>query len=149
MGEETLNQAVKGCSFDYVIASHVIEHVPDMIGWMKEVSEVLKDDGILSLAIPDKRYSFDFQREISTPGMFIEAYLRKNRKPTPQAIFDYFGLTAKVDVESAWKDQLTRTSLQPQGKLTEVFNWLKKFIQKMNTKTYMFGFLPLVVFLIY
>ncbi|MCY7273284.1 MAG: class I SAM-dependent methyltransferase [Phormidesmis sp. CAN_BIN44] len=44
---------------DYVIASHVIEHVPDFIGWLSEVRGILKPGGILSLAIPDKRQCLD------------------------------------------------------------------------------------------
>src|ERR1700722_11790090 len=28
--------------FDYVVASHVIEHVPDMVGWLQDMASVLK-----------------------------------------------------------------------------------------------------------
>ncbi|MCG8373181.1 MAG: class I SAM-dependent methyltransferase, partial [Balneolales bacterium] len=34
--------------FDYVLASHVVEHVPDLIGWLKEIHSVLRVGGILS-----------------------------------------------------------------------------------------------------
>jgi SAM-dependent methyltransferase len=42
--------------FDWVLASHVIEHVPDMIGWLADVAAVLADGGMLSLIIPDRRF---------------------------------------------------------------------------------------------
>ena len=48
--------------FDYVIVSHVIEHVPDVVGWLGDIRSVLSDDGVLSLAIPDHRRCFDALR---------------------------------------------------------------------------------------
>ncbi len=54
--------------FDYVIASHVIEHLPNAIGWMQDVSSILKPGGVLALAIPDMRYTFDINRPLSSPG---------------------------------------------------------------------------------
>ena len=101
-GKHSLSELTKGSLYDYVIASHVIEHVPDMLGWVIEIGEVLKDNGILSLVIPDKRYTFDYLRELSTPGMIIEAYLRHQRRPGPWEIFDYLASARTIDVISAW-----------------------------------------------
>lgn len=111
-GKNSLPELVNNHQYDYVIASHVIEHVPDMIGWINEISEVLKDNGILSLAIPDKRYSFDLLREISTPGMIIEAYLRHKRRPGPSEIFDHVALARTVDVVSAWNGTIDKSNLE-------------------------------------
>src|SRR5687768_3410790 len=39
-GGNTLQQAIGvGRKVDYVLASHVVEHVPDLIGWLEEVRE--------------------------------------------------------------------------------------------------------------
>jgi glycosyltransferase involved in cell wall biosynthesis/SAM-dependent methyltransferase len=113
-GDKTLVELVGGKLFDYVIASHVIEHVPNMLGWLKEVAEVLTDKGILSLVVPDKRYTFDYPRELSTPGMIIEAYLRQYRRPCPQAIFDHVAHICSVTAEAAWNESLNHRILQPQ-----------------------------------
>ena len=59
--------------FDYVIASHVIEHAPDMIGWLRQVAGVLRTGGILSLAVPDKRFTFDEGRELTTLDQLLTA----------------------------------------------------------------------------
>ena len=56
------------------MASHVIEHVPDMIGWLW-TCRGLKEDGIICLAIPDRRFTFDLLRPESTIGEMVEAYL--------------------------------------------------------------------------
>jgi SAM-dependent methyltransferase len=45
-GSQTLLQAV-GRRVDYVIASHVAEHVPDLVGWLGEIGEVLRPGGTL------------------------------------------------------------------------------------------------------
>jgi hypothetical protein len=41
-GDGTLEQALRphagNTVFDYAIASHVIEHVPDFIGWLREIA---------------------------------------------------------------------------------------------------------------
>lgn len=38
--------------FDYVIACHVIEHVPNMIAWLNDLHGLLTANGKLFLAIP-------------------------------------------------------------------------------------------------
>ncbi len=40
-------------SFDLVTARHVIEHIPDPVQWLKDLHQVLKPGGILSLRTPN------------------------------------------------------------------------------------------------
>ena len=62
-GDKTLAECLGPFrSVDYVVASHVIEHTPDLITWLGEIRQVLRPDGTLRLAIPDRRYSFDYLR---------------------------------------------------------------------------------------
>src|ERR1700743_1724309 len=57
-GKESLSEALGGKGVDYVIASHVLDHVPDLVGWLAETSAILKANGQLRLAVPDKRFTF-------------------------------------------------------------------------------------------
>src|SRR5215472_3740986 len=41
-------------TFDTVIASHVIEHVPDFVGFFSGCVRLLKPTGTIALAVPDK-----------------------------------------------------------------------------------------------
>src|SRR5690242_1932543 len=54
-GSTSLRDAVAAGSgvgpVDFVFASHVIEHAPDMIGWLRQIGEVLAPGGELYLAI--------------------------------------------------------------------------------------------------
>ncbi len=58
---------------DLLVASHVIEHVPDLITWLREIASVLKPTGQARLAIPDRRYTFDLLR--------VETQLRTSSTP--------------------------------------------------------------------
>lgn len=76
--------------FDYVIASHVIEHVPDMISWLQDIGHVLKPSGILSLIVPNKENTFDVRRSVSEQKDFFAAYLQKQEKPSAIQVFDSY-----------------------------------------------------------
>ena len=49
-------------SFDLIIANHVIEHIPDIVTWFSELQKILGPHGAIFLAIPDRRYTFDYLR---------------------------------------------------------------------------------------
>lgn len=53
-------------SQDFVIASHLIEHLKDPIAGMLNWQRVLKSGGRLFLVVPDKEQTFDEPREITT-----------------------------------------------------------------------------------
>ncbi|MBE6102701.1 MAG: class I SAM-dependent methyltransferase [Selenomonas ruminantium] len=86
--EEEAEQPAVVPAFDYIVASQVIEHVPDTLGWVKELFSVLKVGGTLVLGFPDKRYTFDAYRRDTTLPEVIEAYCRREKLPTPRQIFD-------------------------------------------------------------
>ena len=101
-GDRTLAECFPGELFDYVLASHLIEHVPDVIGWLAEVSAVLRPGGRLILAIPDRRYTFDIlRRETSLPEL-VDAHLRGARRPTPLQVFDFNINAVELDAPTAW-----------------------------------------------
>lgn len=112
-GERTLRECFPGREeFDYVVASHVIEHVPDMLGWLCEIAEVLRPGGRLMLAVPDRRFTFDYLRQTSRTSEVIDAYLRKIRRPMPAQLFDYNVNAVEVDMAVAWEGGLDPASLK-------------------------------------
>ena len=85
-----LAEAIAGWGpVDYIVASHVIEHVADPIDWLDQAGEALADNAFLCLAIPDKRFTFDARRPASTIGQLIETHFRGATAPTTQQIFDH------------------------------------------------------------
>lgn len=60
--------------FDLLIASHVIEHLPDLAAFLRAAQTVMAPSGALSLAVPDKRYCFDYYKPWSTTGDVLAAH---------------------------------------------------------------------------
>jgi SAM-dependent methyltransferase len=52
-------------SQDFVIANHFLEHCQDPIGTLLHFFRVLREEGILFLTVPDKRYTFDRDRPVT------------------------------------------------------------------------------------
>lgn len=88
--------------YDWIIASHLIEHVPDLISYLQQCEILLKPDGILSLVIPDKRYCFDYFSSTSSTGDVYDAYEEKRVRPSHGQIFDHFSNAAKRNGNIAW-----------------------------------------------
>ncbi len=93
---------VEAGSFHYLIASHVIEHLPNPIGWLKDAWDLLSDDGRVVLAVPDHRYCFDALRRTTTPGEWVEAALSRHARPSPGRIFDALYNEVKHGEDIAW-----------------------------------------------
>jgi SAM-dependent methyltransferase len=113
-GAQTLQEAIgKEQKVDYVIASHVIEHVPDLISWLQELRCVLKPNGEIRLAVPDRRFTFDYLRRETTLADIFNAYLARARSPLAISVLDYVLNSAPVNPVEAWAGRLKIASLKP------------------------------------
>jgi 2-polyprenyl-3-methyl-5-hydroxy-6-metoxy-1,4-benzoquinol methylase len=113
-GEKSLKEALgDGVVLDYVIASHVVEHVPDLVTWLEEVKSVLKPDGELRLAVPDRRFTFDYVRGETRMSDVLTAYLVRARVPQPHEVLDFVLNAKKVDVQKAWSGKIDVAELVP------------------------------------
>lgn len=97
-----LTSVIKNQRFDFIIASHVIEHIPNFIGFINDCFTLLNPGGILSLIIPDKRYSFDIYRRQSTFSDIYSAYIEKRFQPTVRDICDHYFEVVKVSPKDLW-----------------------------------------------
>jgi SAM-dependent methyltransferase len=91
--------------FDYILASHVIEHAPNLISWLAELASVLRPLGTLRLAIPDKRYTFDFRRQETTLADVLASHLARQSRPGPREILDFWGNIRALDATAAWRGE--------------------------------------------
>jgi len=88
--------------YDWIIASHVVEHIPDLISFLRQCEQLLKPNGVLSLVVPDKRYCFDYFQPLSTTGMLIDAYTQNRKRPSAGQVFDHFANAATANGAIAW-----------------------------------------------
>jgi hypothetical protein len=107
--------------YDWIIASHVIEHTPDLISFLADCEKLLKDDGVLSLIIPDKRYCFDYVHGSTSTGELLDAYDQKRRRPSPGKAFDHVAGATKRNGRIAW-DAHTRGTIEYAHGFSEAIN---------------------------
>lgn len=120
-GDRTLASSVSAAALangegwtgaDYLVASHVIEHVPDLIAWLNEVEAALIAGGLVRLAIPDKRYTFDYLRATTALADTLVEHLRRRRKPSSSRILDFTLNAAYVDCAEAWGCRIDASALK-------------------------------------
>jgi SAM-dependent methyltransferase len=67
-------------SQDFVVSSHVLEHMPDPIGAMLEWDRVVRPGGVMFMIVPHKERTFDKQR----PRTAIEHLIADHSASTPE-----------------------------------------------------------------
>ncbi len=140
-------------SIDFIIANHMIEHCRDPIGTIYNHLTKLKTGGILYYAIPDKRYTFDSKRELTTFQHLVGDYRGMNDD------FPHFkewvqfsessGLTENLEIEKrsrllmdsqysihyhvwtaqSFKDFLTELASFPGGKRFQLICLKRNFVE--------------------
>jgi len=83
--------------FGYCIASHVLEQVLDPIGWLNQLFDILKTDGIISLALPIKEYCFDRFRRVSHASQPIDSWIRRCQVPSTISLYDFLRYSVNND----------------------------------------------------
>lgn len=73
-------------SRDFVIASHLIEHLRNPIGALRNWCRVTRPGGLIYLAVPDKRLTFDRARVRTT----LEHLILDDRDPSVSRDFEHF-----------------------------------------------------------
>ncbi len=87
---------------DLIIASHVLEHLPDLIGFFASAARLAAPDGVLSVALPDRRYCFDCFKPWTTTGGLLEAHHRGASRHSLKTAFDHMAYSAVVDGQLGW-----------------------------------------------
>ncbi len=73
--------------FDYIVSSHNIEHLPNPIRFLQACEKVLRPGGVLTMAIPDRRYCFDFYRPVTELSEWLDAFHENRTQPTLAQVF--------------------------------------------------------------
>jgi SAM-dependent methyltransferase len=97
-GETLASIANESC--DFVIANHLLEHTRNPIGAIENMFRVLKANGILYLALPDKRFTFDAARAVTSYEHLKRDYLESPEWSEAEHYLDWITGVGKVTDES-------------------------------------------------
>jgi SAM-dependent methyltransferase len=122
-----------GSNYDYIVASHVFEHLPNPLGWLRDCASILRSGGCLGLVVPDKRFTFDLIRPLTTLAELIESDLLDQRKPQPRQIYEAATCSAPIEAGVTWKRAPQQDELPPIGDHVDAFGLLKA---EESTKEY-------------
>jgi hypothetical protein len=89
-------------TFDAFIASHVIEHSPDLLTFLDSAATLLSAAGIVILAIPDKRFCFDDFRPLGMTGDVLASHRSNRSRHTKQTTFNHFAYVVSANGVGAW-----------------------------------------------
>lgn len=95
--------------FDYVCSSHVLEHIPNPIDYLLDISKILSAHGKLCMLVPDKDFTFDHFRENSSFADWFDVYTRGEEINTPRRVLDH--LSGYVDENipaNYWNKRVTK-----------------------------------------
>lgn len=101
-GQSYAELTEKNKYYDWIIASHMVEHTPDLVGFLNDCDSILKDDGVISLVVPDKRYCFDHYRPITGISSIIDHYFQSSKIHTPGAVAEYYLNVVSKDGNISW-----------------------------------------------
>ncbi len=88
--------------FRAVIASHVLEHLPDPLGFLASCAMLVDRDGMLLLALPDKRWCFDIFKPATTTGQWLAALDAAPTRHSGATLFDDLARAAVLGDRIGW-----------------------------------------------
>lgn len=106
--DKTLQEAVK-VRPDLVIANHVLEHIADPIGWFQDLRAICHDASFLALALPDRRFTFDFFKPVTDAVDWLRCHEECLERPSKWQILRHLYYHSVVSHQEIWEGQLPTT----------------------------------------
>jgi len=117
MGTRTFRQTINDFGLknaNLILASHVFEHIPDPIEFLRVCGNVLNDGDELCMIVPDKRFCFDLYRPVTTFGEWYEAFAEERTINSLRSRVDVAFYNASLDNRGAWpRSEFARATLNP------------------------------------
>ena len=125
-------------TFDYIVGSHVLEHTVCLVSFLQEESTLLNPGGVLSLAVPDRRYCFDRFRDRTSLARVLEVYRAAPSVHSEGAVIDFYLNVVRKGKSVAWypgavgdyanvytyQEVLDHAAEAARGEYVDVHNWL-------------------------
>jgi SAM-dependent methyltransferase len=98
--------------FDAVFSSHAIEHQPNLLQHVSDVSTLLAPGGAYYVICPDCRYCFDQSIPPSSLGEVLEAYYTKRKRHRMADIIDGMATQTHNDSLRHWNGDSQRAPIE-------------------------------------
>jgi hypothetical protein len=92
----------EGERFHNAVSSHCVEHVPCLVKYLRNVREILRDDGKFYVIVPHREYMFDHYRSRSTLGDAVASYKTGRHLPRASSSVDALLMRAVNDPSLYW-----------------------------------------------
>lgn len=102
---------VESNSVDFVMSSHVLEHLPNPAVAIEEWMRVVKPGGIVFFIVPDMRHTFDKKRKLTPIKTILDKYELKTDRVPYEAYDEFVNLTfdstgySKEFIQKMYEDQ--------------------------------------------
>ncbi len=88
--------------FDYVIVSHVLEHIPNLLQFFVDIRDLMTESASLIIIYPDKRFSFDYFRTNTKFSDVYDTYINDGKRLASQALDFYTNVIPENDPVKFW-----------------------------------------------
>ena len=116
--------------FNIIFSSHTIEHQPDLITHLNEVSSKLLDGGVYALIVPNAKYCFDASLPLSKISDVINAFFDKRKIHTVGSVIEHRALTTHNDPYRHWSEK--KSILYNLVKVDKISSALEEFKNSLN-----------------
>jgi SAM-dependent methyltransferase len=96
--EATAMERIPSAAYDFVLASHVLEHVANPLLALSEWKRILRDGGALIVVLPERTQTFDHRRPLTT----LEHLIADHRAQTTES--DLTHLPEILDLHDLQRD---------------------------------------------
>lgn len=120
--------------FDYIVSSHVLEHMPNPIDYLFDITTILNENGKVCLLLPDKEFTFDHYRENSSIADWFDVYKRGEENNIPRLFLD--AELCKVNENDYIKYWNKTFSKYPNHDISTVLEKYDDFINDFDNSNY-------------
>jgi len=101
----TYKETFKGIEkFDYIIVSHVLEHIPNMLFFFKDIQSILKPGGEIIIIYPDRRFCFDALRFDSSFSDIYDTYVNGGKNMARRVLDFFTNVLNENNAKTLWEN---------------------------------------------
>ena len=124
--------------FDWIVGSHVLEHTVCLVTFLRDVESLLRPGGILSLAVPDRRYCLDRFRDRTSLGRVIDVFRSGPAVHSEGSVLEFYldvvtkgdsiswaaGQTGSFRQRHTLDEAREQAAIAAAGEYVDVHNWV-------------------------